>query len=163
ARESTLTGDDAAVRDDGWDSHGKGRMIGVGLVIPAGGAGDHFVSSVRQAVADPLIAAGYGLYTRVIADAEADADTEPRRAAAAETYRRWAASDGVAGVALLGGHDDAQRIGLLRELGLPFVAVVPSDDVGDFSAVAIDVAESVGVVDAFLSGRRHERAVYMTG
>jgi len=153
ARESTLTGDDAAVRDDGWDSHGKGRMIGVGLVIPAGGAGDHFVSSVRQAVADPLIAAGYGLYTRVIDDADAEA----------ETYRRWAASDGVAGVALLGGHDDAQRIGLLRELGLPFVAVVPSDDVGDFSAVAIDVAESVGVVDAFLSGRRHERAVYMTG
>lgn len=153
ARESALAGDDAAAKDDGWDSDGRGRMIGVGLVIPGGGPGDHFVSAVRQAVADPLIAAGYGLYTRVIDDTAAEV----------ETYRRWAASAGVAGVVLLGGHDDAERIGVLRELALPFVAVVPSDEVGDFSAVAIDVAESVGVIDAFLSGRRHERVVYVTG
>jgi len=127
-------------------------MTGIGLVVPAGGAGDHFVSALRQAVAVPLIEAGFGLFTRVVDDAAAEE----------AMYRRWAASEGIAGVVMLGGHDDAERIALLRSLGLPFAAAVSSDEVGDFPAVAIDVAESVDVVGAFLATRRHERTVYIT-
>ncbi|GAB3601060.1 substrate-binding domain-containing protein [Microbacterium tumbae] len=127
-------------------------MTGIGLVIPADGAGDHFVSALRQAVAEPLIAAGFGLFTRVVEDAEAEKGM----------YRRWADSEGIAGVVMLGGHDDAERIALLRALRLPFAAVVPSDEAGDFPAVAIDVAESVAVISTFLTGRRHERTVYVT-
>lgn len=140
------------MEQDRRDSHGDGRVSGIGLVIPLEDANDHFVAALRQAVAEPLIAAGFGLFTRVVEDAEGERDL----------YCRWAGTDGIAGVLLLGGHDDAARIALLRELGLAFTAVISSLDAGDFPAVVIDTAESSAVVSRFLADRQHARTVYIT-
>lgn len=128
-------------------------MTGIGLAIPAGSADDHFVAALVHSLADPLIAEGLGLFTRVVHD---DASEE-------QMYRHWADSDGIAGVAVLGAGRDDPRIDLLNKLGVPFAAVVDADDAGDFSSVVVDVAASVTVVADFLQGRGHDRVVYIVG
>jgi DNA-binding LacI/PurR family transcriptional regulator len=129
------------------------RMTGIGLAIPAGSAEDHFVAALVHSLAEPLIAEGIGLFTRVVHD---DASEE-------RMYRHWAESEGIAGVAVLGARRDDPRIGLLKKLGVPFAAVVDAGSTGDFPSVMVDVAASVTVVADFLQGRGHVRVVYIVG
>ncbi|KJQ52775.1 substrate-binding domain-containing protein [Microbacterium sp. SA39] len=128
-------------------------MTGIGLAIPAGSADDHFVAALVHSLAEPLIAEGLGLFTRVVHD----------NASEERMYRHWAESEGIAGVALLGAGRHDPRAGLLDMLGLPFVAVVDAGDSGDFSSIVVDVAASVTVVADFLQGRGHDRVVYIVG
>lgn len=130
-----------------------GRMTGIGLAIAASSADDHFVAALVHALAAPLIAEGVGLFTRVVDDAESEK----------AMYRHWAASEGIAGVVLLGGGRGDARIDLLRSIGLPFASVVDQEDAGDDPAVLIDVTASVAVLSRFLEGRRHDRTVYIVG
>jgi DNA-binding LacI/PurR family transcriptional regulator len=128
-------------------------MTGIGLAIPAGSAEDHFVAALVHSLAEPLIAEGLGLFTRVVHD---DASEE-------RMYRHWAQSDGIAGVVMLGAGRDDHRISLLEKLGVPFAAVVDAENAGDFASVVVDVAASVTIVADFLQGRGHARGVYIVG
>jgi len=135
----------------GGQTSDGGRMTGIGLAIPADSTDDHFVAALVNALAEPLIADGYGLFTRVVHDAASE-----RR-----MYRLWAASDGIAGVVVLGAGRGDERVKLLRSLGLPFAAVVDVSQHGDFPAVLVDAAASVDVISGFLASGRHERTVYI--
>lgn len=128
-----------------------GRMTGIGLAIPADSADDHFVAALVGGLAEPLIAQGYGLFTRVVHDAASE-----RR-----MYRHWSASDGIAGVILLGAGRGDERAKLLRSLGRPFVAFADVSQHADMPAVLVDEAASVDVISGFLAGRPHERTVYI--
>lgn len=126
-------------------------MTGIGLAIPADSTDDHFVAALVNALAEPLIAEGYGLFTRVVHDPASE-----RR-----MYRLWAASDGIAGVVLLGAGRGDERVKLLRALGMPFAAVADVSQQGDFPTVVVDAAASVDVISGFLAAGRHERTVYL--
>jgi len=135
----------------GAETSDGGRMTGIGLAIPADSTDDHFVAALVNALAEPLIAEGYGLFTRVVHDSAAE-----RR-----MYRLWAASDGIAGVVLLGAGRTDERVKLLRSLGVPFAAVADVSQQGDFPAVLVDAAASVDVISGFLAAGRHGRTVYL--
>ncbi|MFD4959067.1 substrate-binding domain-containing protein [Microbacterium sp. NPDC058389] len=135
----------------GAETSDGGRMTGIGLAIPADSTDDHFVAALVNALAEPLIAEGYGLFTRVVHDVASE-----RR-----MYRLWAASDGIAGVVLLGAGRGDDRVRLLRSLGVPFAAVADVSQQGEFPAVLVDAAASVDVISGFLAAGRHERTVYL--
>ncbi|WP_248240090.1 substrate-binding domain-containing protein [Microbacterium kunmingense] len=127
-------------------------MTGIGLAIPAGSADDHFIAALVHSLAEPLMARGIGLFTRVVHDPASEE----------RMYRHWAESATIAGVVVLGSGRDDPRPRLLQSLGLPFSAVVGSEEVGDYPAVVVDVAESVTVVAEFLASRGSQRTVYIT-
>ena len=128
-------------------------MTGIGLAIPADTADDHFIAALVHSLAEPLIARGIGLFTRVVHDARSEE----------RMYRHWAESETMAGVVVLGARHSDSRIRLLQSLGLPFAAVVDTEGVGDYPAVVVDVSASVTVVAEFLGSRGPERTVYITG
>jgi DNA-binding LacI/PurR family transcriptional regulator len=140
-------------RGSDQDANDGDRMTGIGLAIAAGNADDHFVAALAHALAEPLITAGMGLFTRVVHD----------EASEQGIYRHWAESDGVSGVALLGAGRDDPRIPMLRSLGLPFAAVVDAGEAPDFPAVLVDVSAAVENVRSFLDAGRHQRVVYIVG
>lgn len=128
-------------------------MTGIGLVIPADTADDHFIAALVHSLAEPLIARGIGLFTRVVHESRSEQ----------RMYRHWAESETIAGVVVLGAGRNDSRIRLLETLGLPFAAVVDAESAGDYPSVVVDVAASVTVVAEFLRGRGPERTVYITG
>ena len=128
-------------------------MTGIGLVIRSSTADDHFVLALVHALAEPLIARGVGLFTRVV----------PDEAAEHAMYRHWAQSEGISGVALLGGSPGDARTDLLRSLGIPFASVVDAQFASDAPAVVIDETASVKAIGDFLASRRHARTVYLAG
>lgn len=148
SREATATRNKGLRETD----NDRGRMTGIGLAIQASSADDHFIAALVDSLAEPVVAHQMGLFTRVVDGAEAEI----------ALYTRWARTNGIAGVVLIGSQPEDERISLVRSLGMPFAAVVDVNDGGDFPAVAIDVTASLQVVGAFLAEREHERVVYIS-
>lgn len=122
-------------------------------MIPARNVEDHFIAALTDSVAGPLVAGGLGVFIRVVDDDLSETDL----------YHRWAESEGIVGVILLGQGQIEARVRLLNELGMPFVAVAERGSAGDFPAVVVDDAETARVISTFLTTRPHERAVYFAG
>lgn len=131
----------------------RGGMTGIGLAIQRGAADDHFIAALVESLAEPVIAQGMGLFTRIVEGIDAEV----------ELYDHWARTKGIAGVVLLGGGRDDERIATLRSIGMAFAAVVDVRQAGGFPAVAIDVASSVTAIGDFIAEREPARVVYITG
>jgi DNA-binding LacI/PurR family transcriptional regulator len=132
---------------------GRNRMSGVGVAIPASSMDDHFVLALVQGLADPLIAAGMSLITKVVPDEESEE----------RAYRHWAKAGDVSGVVLLGLGPDDPRVAQLRSLAIPLAAVVDATVPVDVPAVVVDSDASIAVLQAFLETRPPRRTVYITG
>lgn len=128
-------------------------MTGVGLAIASDSADDHFVAELVHALAEPLIACGMGLYTRVVTD----------DAAAEGIYRHWAGTEGISGVVLLEAARNDPRIVLLTSLGMAFAAVMDTDEAADVSCVRVDVAAAVDTVAAVVHSGPHDRIAFIVG
>lgn len=128
-------------------------MGGIGVAIPSSSMDDHFVLALVQGLADPLIAAGMSLITKVVSDEESER----------QVYRHWARVGDVSGVALLGVDQDDARVALLRSLGFPLAAVVDATLTVDFPAVVVDFDAPIAVLQTFLDTRPDRRTVYITG
>ena len=125
----------------------------VGLVMSQGHDRDPVAGAIARAIAGPLVAAGRRFVTRSVPDQE----TELR------TYRLWARAGGVAGVILLEVEADDPRPPLLRQIDMPFVALIPSTLSVDFPAVMVDRSASSVALAAFLAGHAAVRRVSVTG
>ena len=118
-------------------------MRGIGLVVPAVRSEDHFVDQVVGSMADRLTEAGLSLFVRVASD----------RVEELAIYRAWAGPRGLEGVGLFDGAPDDARVTLLKELDLPFVAVMRPDASGLMAGVVLDEAAAATTLGEFLAAR----------
>lgn len=128
-------------------------MTGVGLVLIREALDDTLTVALVQALGDPLADAGVRFVTRVVEDADAELDV----------YPAWQRSGSVDAVALFGVGEGDRRIPLLRELGLPFAALVDARRADGYSAVVFDTAESLELVRARIAETGRDQVVYVAG
>lgn len=126
-------------------------MRGIGLVVPAVRSEDHFVDQVVGSMADRLTEAGLSLFVRVASD----------RVEELAIYRAWAGPRGLEGVGLFDGAPDDARVTLLKELDLPFVAVMRPDASGLMAGVVLDEAAAATTLGEFLAARPARRVLYL--
>ena len=129
------------------------QMTGVGLVLIREALDDTLTVALVQALGDPLADAGVRFVTRVVQDADAELDV----------YPAWQRSGSVDAVALFGVGAADRRIPLLRDLGLPFAALVDARRADGYSAVVFDTAESLELVRRHIAATGRDRIIYLAG
>jgi DNA-binding LacI/PurR family transcriptional regulator len=125
----------------------------IGLVIRHGHDRDPVADTIVRAIAGPLLGADLRFVTRSVDDEESEL----------RTYRLWARVGGIAGVILLGADEDDRRIRLLRQIDMPFVALVMSSDRVDYPSVTIDESAASAALTAYLETCAANRWIYITG
>jgi DNA-binding LacI/PurR family transcriptional regulator len=143
-------GNNQRLRGGGESMSDQGASIG--LVIRHGHDRDPVADTIVRAIAGPLLGADLRFVTRSVDDEESEL----------RTYRLWARVGGVAGVILLGAVEDDPRIRLLRQIDMPFVALVRSSTEVDYPSVVIDESAASTVLTAYLETCAATRWVYIT-
>jgi LacI family transcriptional regulator, repressor for deo operon, udp, cdd, tsx, nupC, and nupG len=128
------------------------RNIGLVLVQSAPRvAYEPLISGIEHGLEEMFVKSGMSLVTRVVRD----------RAAELEVYRYWHATTAVDAVVLVRLRQREERIDFLKHLGIPFVAVADTLEVGDFSAVTIDSGSMMREAVSYLSSHGHADIAYV--
>ncbi|KQX48060.1 MULTISPECIES: LacI family DNA-binding transcriptional regulator [unclassified Streptomyces] len=133
-----------------------GRAQAVGLVVrrPARTLGVEpffmeFISGVETVLAEHA----YALMLQMVTDQEQEI----------EVCRRWWGERRVDGVFLMDLQTDDERLGAVREIGLPAVAIGPPDVAGELPAIWSDDGESVYEIVRYLTALGHRRIARVAG
>ena len=129
-------------------------MKNVGLVLVQPGpraVHEPLMSGISHGLEETFARAGMRLVTRVARDRSAELDV----------YRYWHASGAVDAVILVRVQHEDDRVTFLKQLKIPFAAVVDTGEVGDFSAVTVDSASMMRSALAYLAARGYSNVVYV--
>lgn len=129
-------------------------MKNIGLVLVQSNlpvVHEPLMSGISHGLEETFVRSGMSLVTRVVHSRPEEFDV----------YRHWCESSAVEAVVLVRVAHADDRIDFLRDLGMPFVAIVDVSEVGDFSAVTIDSATMMRSVLAYLTSHGHTDIVYV--
>jgi DNA-binding LacI/PurR family transcriptional regulator len=128
------------------------KNIGLVLVQPGPRAvHEPLMSGISHGLEETFARAGMRLVTRVVRDSSAELDV----------YRYWHASGAVDAVVLVRVRHEDDRVVFLRQLKIPFAAVVDAAEVGNFSAVTVNSASMMQSTLSYLASRGYSKVVYV--
>jgi DNA-binding LacI/PurR family transcriptional regulator len=129
-------------------------MKNIGLVLVQPGprvSHEPLISGIEHGLEETLVKSGMCLVTRVVHEQSAELDV----------YRYWHASNAVDAVVLIRLRQDDERITFLKQLKIPFAAVVDALEIEDFSAVTVDSSSMMKAAVAYLVARDHRDIAYV--
>ncbi|MFC3993846.1 LacI family DNA-binding transcriptional regulator [Actinoplanes siamensis] len=149
-------------REMNWRPHRAARALGgaqagaVGLVLardPRTLGSEQFYTQILYGMQDVLSARSSAVQIQLVRDLAAEIDL----------YRDWASEHRVDGLVLVDLRLDDPRIDVVRELGLPAVALGLPGEPGRLPSVWADDAEAMTTIVDYLAALDHRRIAHIAG